>query len=101
MPIKSVKLKNFTVFDELKLNFSDGINIFIGGNGTGKTHLLKVLYSACESTNPNVDFATKLLNVFLPSGKMLGRLVRRHKGSSRCLTEVFSENGESIKLSFS
>ncbi|MCD6595395.1 AAA family ATPase [bacterium] len=101
MPIKSVKLKNFTAFNELKLNFSDGMNIFIGGNSTGKTHLLKVLYSACESTNSDVDFATKLLNVFLPSRKALGRLVRRHKTSSRCLTEVLSKNGESIRLSFS
>jgi predicted ATP-dependent endonuclease of OLD family len=26
--------------------FSSGINVFIGENGTGKTHLLKVLYAA-------------------------------------------------------
>ncbi|MEN0051005.1 MAG: ATP-binding protein, partial [Bacteroidota bacterium] len=31
-------------FSKVELDFSSGINVFIGENGTGKTHLLKVLY---------------------------------------------------------
>jgi len=53
MPIRSVELKNFTVFENLKCEFSPGVNIFIGENGTGKTHLLKALYSFCECSNVN------------------------------------------------
>jgi len=49
MPISEVAVENFTAFDELSLNFSKGINVFIGDNGTGKTHLLKFLYAFCES----------------------------------------------------
>ena len=45
MAIKSVELKNFTVFEGLKIDFSPGLNVIIGENGTGKTHLLKTLYS--------------------------------------------------------
>ena len=45
MSIKSIELKNFTVFNDLKLNFSKGINIFVGENGTGKTQLLKTIYA--------------------------------------------------------
>ena len=48
MPIKLIKLKNFTVFKDFQLNLSPNINIFVGENGTGKTHLLKAIYSACE-----------------------------------------------------
>lgn len=44
MPINNVKLTNITVFKELDLNISSGINIIIGENGTGKTHLLKMIY---------------------------------------------------------
>lgn len=50
MSIQSIGLKNFTVFKDLRLDVSSGINVFIGENGTGKTHLLKALYAACEIT---------------------------------------------------
>ena len=42
--IKQLSLRNFTVFEEAKLDFSPGLNIIIGENGTGKTHLLKMGY---------------------------------------------------------
>lgn len=51
MNIKCVNIKNFTVFDDFQLDVFSGINIIIGRNGTGKTHLLKGLYSVCESVN--------------------------------------------------
>lgn len=44
MTIKNVKLSNFTVFKNVDINFASGINVFIGENGTGKTHLMKLLY---------------------------------------------------------
>lgn len=52
--IDIIKLKNFTVFENFKLKLSRGINILVGENGTGKTHLLKILCSFsnyCESSN--------------------------------------------------
>lgn len=44
MPINKVHLQNFTVFKNMTIIPSDGINILIGENGTGKTHFLKTLY---------------------------------------------------------
>ena len=32
---------NFTVFDHAEFTFSPGVNVLIGKNGTGKTHVLK------------------------------------------------------------
>ncbi|HIO95194.1 MAG TPA: hypothetical protein EYG67_00040 [Campylobacterales bacterium] len=49
--IKSIYLSNFTLFKEQNLHFSSGINIIIGENGTGKTQLLKLLYSLIQSNN--------------------------------------------------
>ena len=49
MAINKVSIENFTVFDNIVIDFCDGLNIFIGENGTGKTHLLKIVYSICES----------------------------------------------------
>ncbi|MBF0445656.1 MAG: AAA family ATPase [Magnetococcales bacterium] len=42
--IDKIYLKNFTVFRELDLPVSPGINVVVGDNGTGKTHLLKAAY---------------------------------------------------------
>lgn len=37
-------LRNFTVFADQTFEFVSGINVLIGANGTGKTHVLKALY---------------------------------------------------------
>ena len=42
--IKDLSIDNFTKFSHVKFEFSKEINVFIGKNGTGKTHILKLLY---------------------------------------------------------
>lgn len=51
MNIEKLSIENITVFDKFELNPSQGINVIIGENGTGKTHILKLIYAICESTN--------------------------------------------------
>lgn len=45
MKIHQLKLHDFMVFQDVDVRFSPNINIICGENGTGKTALLKVLYS--------------------------------------------------------
>ncbi len=54
MPVTRARLKNISLFDDVTINFCDGINVIIGENGTGKTHLLKAIYAFCE-TQANDD----------------------------------------------
>lgn len=42
-------INNFTVFREAELQFSPGLNVVIGNNGTGKTHLIKLGYIFCRA----------------------------------------------------
>jgi len=35
----------------VEIDFYDGVNILIGENGTGKNHLLKLLYTFCKAAN--------------------------------------------------
>ncbi|WP_302489592.1 ATP/GTP-binding protein [uncultured Mitsuokella sp.] len=42
--VKGIHIKNFTVFRDIRLQTSAGVNVIIGKNGTGKTQLLKLLY---------------------------------------------------------
>jgi predicted ATP-dependent endonuclease of OLD family len=102
MPLTKISLERFTAFENLDIEFSPGVNIFIGANGTGKTHLMKVLYSSCDiTTSINQNFAEKLIRVFLPSQKGLGRLVKRHRESARCIIEISKENGNKLLTFFS
>ena len=63
--IKSISLKNFTLFKNDVLKFSDGLNIIIGENGTGKTQLLKLLYSLIQSNNTIENKSTFPLEIEL------------------------------------
>lgn len=87
--ISKVRLRNFTAFDELDAEFAPGINILTGANGTGKTHLMKALYAACDITRGQVtNYADKLVRTFLPTGRKLGRLVKRQRGRATCTAEI-------------
>jgi energy-coupling factor transporter ATP-binding protein EcfA2 len=96
--LDSLKLTNFTAFKEADIKFAGGLNVIIGENGTGKTHILKVAYSALNvSVKKSADqgpssptkaylqtaIADKLTGVFRPDE--LGRLARRdQRGRQRC-----------------
>lgn len=43
MYMRHITLGNFTVFQNVDIDFSRGLNVFIGENGMGKTHVLKAL----------------------------------------------------------
>lgn len=47
--INALTLKNFTAFESTEFAFSDSINVMIGTNGTGKTHILKIVYAILKS----------------------------------------------------
>ena len=48
--IQHLELEQFTVFQHVRFEFGKHINVFHGENGTGKTHVLKVLYSELHGT---------------------------------------------------
>lgn len=98
--ISRIKLESFTAFEELTLTPSSGINVFIGANGTGKTHLMKVAYAACDARRAGILFPDKLAKLFLPSNRTLGRLVRRRRGHSNAFVEV-AWGKPRVRLSFS
>ncbi|HPU80727.1 hypothetical protein [Accumulibacter sp.] len=99
---KSLAVENFVAFHK-RLNWEPhaSLNVIIGENDTGKTHLLKLLYSMARAIE---DFgrkkagpeprelsellAHKLRWAFLPQKMELGRLVTRGSGKpiTRCWT---------------
>lgn len=64
MAIQSIRIKNFMAFGcrnesavkdnmdgAFQLSFSKGINVIIGENGTGKTSVLKMIYTSIQKSN--------------------------------------------------
>ena len=89
-----IYLEGFTAFERLELELNAGINVFLGSNGTGKTHLLKVAYTACELSRESPEAMTetyvhdKLTRVFRPSGDSVGRLLRHPTEDPVAIMEV-------------
>ena len=90
--ITRIKADNFTVFTDMKMDFTPGINIIIGENGTGKTHILKALYAACCTVDEREErtFDQKLKAVFMPNS--IGRLVHRSVGRASGSLTVFRKD---------
>lgn len=65
MYIENIKLKNFTTFRDCKIDFSNGVNIIIGENATGKTHLLKAIY--CLNPSFYIKYQNKVYKSNIPS----------------------------------
>ena len=82
--IDAISIKNFTAFKELTVKCAKGINVFLGANSTGKSHLLKLMYALCAKkksiqmalfSDSEREISDKIKGVFKPEGK-IGRLCR-------------------------
>lgn len=110
--VERLEVENFTAFGEAMLDFSPGFNVLVGENGTGKTHLMKLVYSVLRAFHETrlegvqsksvleERLATKLKSVFKPDE--LGRLVRRGPGKrkSRVRLDWTKSSGLSEHVAF-
>jgi len=91
--IKSLNIESFTLFNKINFKFSKGINIFIGENSTGKSQILKLLYSILKANNQegrfNESIVQEFKDVFRPTDKEIGNLI------------TFGENKASIDIDVS
>jgi predicted ATPase len=109
--IENLSIKNFTVFEDLKINFSSKINIIIGENGVGKSQLLKLIFALCKANKNNIgyinytnsmleeDITNILLDTFLPIENKLWKL---RKNNAKEKVKIKSEFifGKSVEFDF-
>lgn len=110
--LKSLVVENFVAFQQ-KLTWKHAsLNVIIGENDTGKTHLLKLLYAISrgiedyskkkagpEPKDLSELLAQKLRWTFLPQKLELGRLVSRGSGN-RLNVELCWDNSGHLKFGF-
>ncbi len=109
--ITNLTLKNFTVFKGLSIDFSAKINVIIGENGTGKTHLLKAAYALCagaplfknrpDTSDDELEAAltAKLVRFFMPLDDKLGKIHHQGATEQAILSADFAE-GQKIVATF-
>lgn len=113
--LDSLRLKNFTAFSEAEFQFAPGLNVLVGENATGKTHVLKVAYvvnhvlheetfKSQSRKSPTFYLksavAEKLVAVFKPDE--LGRLVRHGlRKRQRAVVACRYSNASTLNFSFS
>lgn len=89
MNIQSLDLENFMIFKKLHMDLSPNINLICGENSTGKTIILKALYSAVKAYEESLlekngfsaegfekALSDKYIGVFRPDKDRLIRLLR-------------------------
>lgn len=103
MKVKNLSLYNFRNYQQGYWNFSDGINIFYGNNGQGKTNLLEAIYFSAlgfshrtflESDLINNEFNDMSVAVKVES-KQLEKEIRIKKAGRRLQKEI---NIDKIKI---
>lgn len=62
MKLESILLKNFRIHLDTQIEFSNGINYIVGGNGQGKTSILEAVYYLCTTKGYNSAADSEVVN---------------------------------------
>jgi predicted ATPase len=105
MKLTSLELSNFSVARSARFSFSTDINVFIGRNGAGKSHILKLLYTLLRARRDSGESPTdeklardingKLAGVSRPDDGSTGRLVSRGVGRNTSRIHLRASKDES------
>ncbi|WP_036280610.1 ATP/GTP-binding protein [Methylocystis sp. ATCC 49242] len=108
--IAGVEIENFTAFGSLQLSLSPRVNVVIGSNGTGKTHLLKAIYGLALAGLPPsaersgreaaADISRKFLRLFTPEENRIGAL-RASGAKAPTRLSLASSDDARVAISFS
>ncbi len=110
-----LRVNNFTVFRKAEFNFSPNLNVIVGENSSGKSHILKLIYSLIATSSKmgrkqiaplpsklyleKEGYADKLSGVF--RFESLGRLANRQHGQGRCEVALdFQDSALNTAISF-
>lgn len=111
MKIKTTSLNHFMLFEKEEIAWAKNINIICGENSTGKTTLLKLMYSVLKpiskgnkkAASKEIEeklFVDKLQGVFRPDEMKIGRLVSRKQGSNRTDFSLVLDMNQKISIGF-
>ena len=77
MILKEIKLRQFRNYEALTLEFSPGINVFLGENAQGKTNLMEAIYSLSMARSPRTANEKEMIRWQQDSATLTGKIERR------------------------
>lgn len=89
------------MFEDITIPFSKGLNVLVGENGVGKTHIMKLTYAACQASKHDVSFSQKTTMLFRPDQSSIGRLVNRNKNGNNTAKVSVESDTAKIGMLFS
>jgi DNA replication and repair protein RecF len=92
MFLKSIALQHFRNISQLELEFSEGINIFRGDNGQGKTNIIESIFALALSR----PFRSREKNVFIEHGAQFSKIegtVNVDSGQEELLEIFWDQSG--------
>lgn len=109
VPVRRLQLERFGPFGDASFEFTDGVNVILGANSTGKTFAAKALYSVLKGLGPEARpgvpprelIRDKLSAVFRPDDGDVRRLVSRLHGKSSGRIRVEMDDLTPVRVTLS
>jgi DNA replication and repair protein RecF len=96
MRIDNLELVNYRNYESLKLDFSPGINVFIGENAQGKTNIMESLYVLSMAKSHRTSNDKELIRWDAEYGKIKADVFRKY--GKLPLEISFSKKGKKAKV---
>lgn len=104
--IERFACRDLTTFANINMAFSPSVNLIIGENGSGKSHIMKAAYALASSAVIkraggafDAGLASRLIGLFRPEGGRLSALKRRG-ASGRTLISADFSSGRRVSALF-
>lgn len=96
MRLLSLELDNFRNYQNLEVEFSSGVNVFLGSNAQGKTNLLEAIYVLALARSHRAHSDKELIGWSQKTAKIKG-IVERRTGNIP-LSLAFSPKGKKARM---
>ncbi len=96
MKINNIHIRNFRNYKDLKLNFNNKKNIFIGNNAQGKTNLLESIYVLAITKSHRMNIDNTLIKDNELFTKIQGTVIKNNEKLN--LEVLINEKGKCVKI---
>src|SRR5699024_2157987 len=93
--LSSIKLTNYRNYEEIALDFHEGIHLFIGDNAQGKTNILEAIYVLAMVKSHRTSKDRQMIHWKEEYARIEGKVKKKH--GNLPLELVISKKGKKVK----
>ena len=96
MKIDNISLVNFRNYEKLDISFGNGLNIFYGKNGSGKTNLIEAIYILALTKSFRISNDKLLIKKGSIKSKVNGEIIKNEDATKYAV--VISNEGKTVEI---